>query len=396
MSTAGHTETAAQSSDGPAAALRDLAPLLPALGITRVAMQTGLDRIGIPCCAAIRPNSRTIATHHGKGLDDTSAEISAIMEAAEYAFAETPDARTVRLTTAEAEGAGYGPVDFRNLMPHGWDNADGTFTWLAGEWLGEDRPSLAPLDAIRIGTPPLELPGISQSTNGLAAGPTRAHALLHGLLELIERDAVCLFGFQRDDAALTRAFAPQSLADDAVDALCLRLTAAGFRLNLFDITSDIGIPVVYAVLAETGAATRHFDLATGAGCHPNAAVAARRAIVEAAQTRISIIAGARDDIEGGDYAADISRDNAVLAAEHAIERHPPMGHPGVMETPELISHVRAALARVGLRRIAVIPLGGHKLGINVLRVFVPGLEDRLTNRNWRPGARAARVMLGLS
>ncbi len=44
-------------------------PHFARLGITRLASQTGLDDIGIPCFAAIRPNAMTIATNQGKGID---------------------------------------------------------------------------------------------------------------------------------------------------------------------------------------------------------------------------------------------------------------------------------------------------------------------------------------
>ena len=387
--------TATASDDGPAALLRDLSRQLPQLGITRVAIQTGLDRIGIPCCAAIRPNSATVATHQGKGIDLVSAEISAIMEAAEYAFAEAPEGKPIRLSLVEANASGFEPVEFRNLMPHGWAADDRPLSWLQGTWLDTGVPALVPIDAVRIGTPPGDLPAISQSTNGLAAGPTADHALLHALLELIERDAVCLWGFRREAAALATAFDPTSLGDRTIDDLVALLTARGFRINLFDLTTDIGIPVVYAVLAEAEGASRHFDAATGAGCHPVAAVAARRAIVEAAQTRISVIAGSRDDIAAGDYDAGLSRDIAVLAAPIVTQRVAPVGLPASTLASKLLQAVRDGLTRARLARMASFPLGGERLGIHVLRAFVPGLEDRLTNRNWRPGPRAARAMLGL-
>lgn len=400
MDSAGH-QTATGGPDvpptlGSAALLRSLSQHLPQLGITRVAIQTSLDRTGIPCCAAIRPNSATLAAHQGKGIDLVSAEISAIMEAAECAFAEAPEGAPLRLTQEEAGRSRFVPVDVHNLMPHGWVADDRPVTWLQGVWQDTGAPALVPLDAVRIGTPPADLPGISQSTNGLAAGPTQEHALLHALLELIERDAVCLWGFRRDPAALARAFDPASLGDRTIDELVARLTSRGFRLNLFDLTTDIGIPVVYAVLAEAEGASRHFDAATGAGCHPVAAIAARRAIIEAAQTRISVIAGSRDDIVAADYGAGLSRDIAVLAAPIVTERIGPAGLP--METPlsGLLQAVRDGLDRANLGRVASFPLGGAQLGIHVLRAFVPGLEDRLSNRNWRPGPRAARAMLGLA
>ena len=48
-------------STAPEETLARVAPLLPALGITRLANITGLDRIGIPVVVACRPNSRSLA-----------------------------------------------------------------------------------------------------------------------------------------------------------------------------------------------------------------------------------------------------------------------------------------------------------------------------------------------
>ena len=59
-----------------------------------------------------------------------------------------------------------------------------------------------------------------------------------------------------------------------------------------------------------------------------------------------------------------------------------------------IAAMQAGLSKAGLQRIVVIPLGGEPMGINVAKLYVPGLEDRLTNTNWRPGSRATAAMLG--
>src|SRR5262249_20162679 len=65
-----------------------LRPLLPVLGITRVANVTGLDRIGVPVVMVCRPNSRSVAVSQGKGLTLAAAKASGIMEAAEGFHAE--------------------------------------------------------------------------------------------------------------------------------------------------------------------------------------------------------------------------------------------------------------------------------------------------------------------
>lgn len=382
---------------GPAALLRDLSLNFRELGISRLAGQTGLDRLGIPCVAAIRPNSATVATHQGKGIDEVSARISAVMEAAEYALAEAPEAPLLNLSAAAARAAGYAAMGVQHLMPHGWKlDENMPLDWLEGEALGERAPVLVPAEAILLGRAPRQFIGISQSTNGLAAGTNRDGALLHALCELIERDAVCIWGFKSDAAARATAVAPEAFADAEIDALIRQISTGGFRLNLYDQTTNVGVPCIYAVLSPDGRPDRHFDAATGAGCHPVAAIAARRAIVEAAQTRISIIAGARDDIAEADYGARLSRDVAVLIGAAAPTRPAPVGLARDTGLSQQLEFVNAGLTKARLNRILVVPLGGARIGIHVLRAFVPGLEDRLTNKHWRPGPRATAAMLGLA
>ena len=60
-----------------------LRPLLPAMGITRIANVTGLDYLGIPVVMVARPNARTLAVTQGKGVDLDHAKASGVMEAVE-------------------------------------------------------------------------------------------------------------------------------------------------------------------------------------------------------------------------------------------------------------------------------------------------------------------------
>src|SRR5438874_2135255 len=74
------------------AILARLLPMMRPMGITRLANLTGLDVLGIPVAAAVRPNSRSLAVHQGKGTTLVAAKISALMEAAEAYHAEFVDA----------------------------------------------------------------------------------------------------------------------------------------------------------------------------------------------------------------------------------------------------------------------------------------------------------------
>lgn len=380
----------------PAALLRDLISRFPELGITRLASQTGLDRTGIPCYAAIRPNSLTIASHQGKGEDDLGAKLSAIMEAAEYAVAEAPETPGRTLSLNQVRDAGLATLDVTGLLPRGY-TVDPALPvrWVEGAELATGKPILVPYDAVVLGVAPAAFTAITQSTNGIAAGTTKDRALLHALCELIERDAVCLWGFRSDTAAFATAVAPEAFGDAGVDRLVAQIARAGYRIHLFDQTTNIGVPVIYAVMFPADGADKHFDAASGAACHPVAGMAARKAIIEAAQTHVTNIAGARDDIVDTEYDTALSRSIKVLTEARPGGRPAPNGFMGDDDTAAFLDFVQGGLERAGLRRIVTVRLGADRLGIEVVKAFVPGLEDRLTNKHWRPGSRAASAMLGV-
>jgi oxazoline/thiazoline synthase len=102
-------------------------------------------------------------------------------------------------------------------------------------------------------------------SNGCAAGNTMEEAILQGFLELVERDAYAIWWYnrlQRAEIDLDR------LGDSYVRDQRAQFAAMGRDLWVLDITSDIDIPVVIAVLhwKESGrecielAAGAHFDL----------------------------------------------------------------------------------------------------------------------------------------
>lgn len=388
------TDASQAEAPSPAALLRDLISKFPLLGITRLASQTGLDRTGIPCYSAIRPNSLTIASHQGKGEDEMSAKLSAIMEAAEYAVAEAPDTPQRLLSLDQIRGPAT--LDLASLLPRGFviDPAL-PIHWVEGEDIATRQPILVPYDAVVLGVAPAELTPISQSTNGIAAGTTMDRALLHALCELIERDAVCLWGFRSDTAAFATAIAPEAFGDAGVDRLVAQIARAGYRIHLFDQTTNIGVPVIYAVMFPADGADKHFDAASGAACHPVAGVAARKAIIEAAQTHVTNIAGARDDIVDAEYDTSLSRSIKVLTEARPSGRPAPVGFTGDDNLAHFLAFVRNGLEQAGLRQIVTVRLGSDRLGIEVVKAFVPRLEDRLTNKHWRPGSRAAAAMLGV-
>ena len=75
---------------------RRFAPAARKAGITRIADITGLDTLGVPVFAAIRPMGKSLSTQQGKGASADAARVSALMESLETYSAENIEAKTVR------------------------------------------------------------------------------------------------------------------------------------------------------------------------------------------------------------------------------------------------------------------------------------------------------------
>lgn len=89
-----------------------VSPYLRQFGIMRLARHTGLDRIGVPVWCAYAPNSRSIVVAQGKGLTDSDARTSAVMEGLERAVAGDPGfaSRFTDRATLLSEGAVAEPL----------------------------------------------------------------------------------------------------------------------------------------------------------------------------------------------------------------------------------------------------------------------------------------------
>lgn len=369
--------------------LRRVWPFLPELGITRVARQTGLDRVGVPCWAAFRPNSRNLAGSQGKGLSDAAACVSATMEALEGAVAEEPVTRSWLATAQALSGRGELWFNPERWIPYGtaFDKSYAV-TWLLGSDLTTGIARWVPRDIVDMDGERSELGGICKNSNGLASGNSVPEATFHALCELVERDATTLWSFLPETAAHATAIAPQDFGDAAIDRLVERIARSGLRLTLFDQTSDLGIPVVMAVLGPDprNGFVGELEVTAGYGAHPVAARAGIRAITEAAQSRITCIAASRDDIHSAAFdraAADVNL--ALLEVKPATAC--PKGLPLGTSLAELNEVIEAVLTRanVGVTRVV---LSDPARPYAVVKLLSADLEDRAANINWRPGWRS--------
>lgn len=383
----------------PSETLARLRPYLRTMGITRLADITGLDTIGIPVAQAVRPMGRSLSVSQGKGRTLDAALASAAMEAVETWHAEFPDLDNITGTARELRKAGHRTLDLGQLAPMGspattrereaWSHIP--IRWVSGRDLVDGRTVLVPFDAVHMDlTQTPETDFLPRSSNGLAGGNTMFEALASALHELIERDSTADFARLDRLEQSARRINHEDVSDRWLSAAWMigLIEECGLAIDLFDMTNDIGIPTVSSRIYETHGAKASGEVsasATGAGTHLDPETAMSRAITEAAQSRLTKIAGTRDDLTPQRYekapAASLA-ERLHFIADRADDRIGDFSHDDLSTTSaELdVQHLVDALTSAGIRQIASIDLTKPEIGIPVVRCVAPGLGRKVRGR----------------
>jgi len=366
----------------PQETLQSVMPLMPVMGITRVANVTGLDYIGLPVVLVTRPNSRSLAVSQGKGLDLASAKASGLMESIEAFHAERP---RVPLRLATLEELIY---NANVLNPDSfWQSADQTFhanlqiLWTQGTDLLSGRETWVPFDLVHLNFALSRRAdsGLPVSSNGLASGNHLLEAISHGICELVERDAVARW--EVDPASGSRVD-PQTIDDPDCQEILDRFARANLFASIWNVTNDLQIPCFYCKLIDCSATASHsFAFASGSGCHPSRSIALARALTEAAQSRLTFIAGSRDDQTEATYEYLQSRlafeeCDKLRAADvplHRFNDAPSQTHDDVLA--DVIWELQQLRNR-GCRQVIAVDLTLPEFSIPVVRVIIPGLHAR--------------------
>lgn len=349
-------------------------------GITRLADLTGLDFLGIPVYQAIRPNSRNLSVAQGKGVTRAHAKASALMEALEFFHAESVCApqRTAPLARVREE-LGYDPAD---LLRPSWSELtdDQQIDWVSATDLATGAATLVPVQLCELDARVqarlarvLFLP----TSNGLASGNTFDEAVSHGLYELVERDAVAADEHRRFSAE-------RGLRLDTVDSglarrLLAAFSAAGMQVHVHVPPSPTGRPCFEAFCTSQDLAHVTFY---GAGCHPRKHLALIRALCEVAQSRLTYIAGSRDDLDYRNYPASGAQGPTGVGDDWP--RDPALNYRALPEIQsgeplaELHDVVAAITAHTGNPPMAV-DLSRPEIGLPVVFVVAPGLGVRHYN-----------------
>lgn len=364
----------------PAAALSRVQSLLPGIGVTRLANITGLDCIGIPTVAAVRPNAGTLSVSAGKGLTLETAKVSAAMEALELFAAESADIGEV--VCSRSELAKHQPVvDVAQLpvSPYSIQLQDRPISWTFGLDLVSEQAVAVPTELVLLRKTRDPVDPFHKTSSGLAAGFARTEAILVGLLELIERDAVaCHRRLSRLGGLGLPRVSNESLCDlPLVRRLLNQVEEAGAEVVVYDCTHDSGIPVYLARLFNTF--ERYTGIYTGSGAHLDPEIAVVRAITEAAQSRTVYIAGSRDDVSGHLFEQHRAHDSPSIV-KLLREQPPIVDARGVRSRAAAafetdIATVLRALEDIGVCICVVVDLTPPlpDSDVSVVRVVVPGL-----------------------
>jgi len=356
-----------------------------AIGVSRVARVTRLDRTGVEVACAVRPGGHVLQVCNGKGETFEQARLGALLEAAELWAAEHVEPASLRWgSQAELERTGLQVWGADALGSAGalvacelWSKHL-RIAWREATLLRTGRPVLVPAQALHCPPSGSGLLGptvVAWTTNGSGAHTSWERALLHALLEAAERDqlARALPRGWTPTALSRRLLAPASLAQAPHTArLAQSLGEAGFAHFLYDLPppprESLGLPVAGCLLADRTLSA--VPVAAGYACRLDPDSALLGALLEAAQSRLTDIHGARDDVAPADLAA-MAELRAALSRVRPKRTMDAMPRGETRSADKALEHVVGALARRKLEA-AVLDLAPPKLGVHVAKVVVPG------------------------
>lgn len=367
--------------------------------------------------ALVEPDGAAVPGGVGAGKGDArSATVGALFEALEHAFtgpaavgewplravpveqvaagplavdaaiAELARTASTHLASVPHTSARDGrPVDVPLFLWAPWSTAGDRAGWRLG--VGDDT-DYSRVKAYSVNT-------------GCAIGATEDEAVLHALGECVERDAFSLFLLRcvHDRAVVPRRLARALLSEDLGDLVVAAEEVVGGEVELFDLTTDLDVPVVLALVRHTSgpAVARH-----GLGASLSAAHAVLRAVTELVQ--VVLVARGLDLL---------AHDAAVT---RAVGRHAGLLACARLEVPDVVADaaetavrfsrdtVTASVAQLRGQITERLLAAGHDVlvgrlvtlphGTTAVHVHCPGLERFhlvLDGHVALPGPRARRL-----
>lgn len=352
-------------------------------GITRIGSLTRLDRAGVAVAQVVRPLSLSNAVSQGKGANIMEAAASALMESLECWAAERIAPERINVACARELGTEIRDL-YAGCRAHGfdagWDQL--RLGWTDGYDLLSARVLPVPLALVdTVYTLPSPHPvAFPRSTRGLAAGPTMHAAIIHAALEVLERASIA--GTERYPHSYPEMQIDPAFIEGPLSSRILaRLKASDLAVGIWLVPGDHNLPVFRCEVVET---EDHREIAPmpgeGYACDFTYDRALARALMEAAQARVTALAGAREDITRTSYPERYDR-KALLARRHMfLSPGKAVSLPADRDEPTsgaaALSAVLNAFKGAGGKAALVVPLyRGKNPDFAVIRLVVPPLRD---------------------
>ncbi|MER5476874.1 TOMM precursor leader peptide-binding protein [Streptomyces sp. NPDC002734] len=331
----------------------------------------------------------------GKGTTPEEAEVGALCEALErYCGARQGDEPVVRDSLAGLGEAALHPnscqlyADRQFEERHLWNPVHAQFQqvpppfdphapvdWTPVWSLTANTHRLLPTSMLYFGPPPGGVAAAPWAdSNGNAAGSSPEDAVVQGFLELVERDAVALWWYNR-----TR----QPAVDlDAFDEPWLARTRLAYErlgreLWVLDLTADLGIPVMAAVTRRSSGPVQ--GISFGFGAHFDPRLALRRAVTEAAQLLPSQAESAdlvSDDVDLTRWWHGATVENQPYLRQDPVEAPRTPASYAFSHREDLREDVEFAEKLVRDRGMEMLVLDQTRpdVGLPVVKVVIPGMR----------------------
>ena len=357
---------------------------LKTVGITRVADITDLDRIGMPVFTAIRPTAEdgAISIYDGKGISKDHAKASAMMEGFERYSAEKQENDDTIFATPNEIGEKGDYIEPKSLnLPQKFEKADlgdTKFEWnLAHDIITGNDYYVLSNAVFHPYNHDSDVESLFKSnTNGLASGNVLEEAILHGIFEVIERDAWSIFELTHKNYSQINI---DSIESELIKEIIDKFESQGIKIKLMDFTADINIPTIAASADDT--VTRDAGLLTlGIGTHLDPEVAILRALTEVAQSRATQINGAREDTVRADFAREAGYERMKRINKYYFRQEEEQINLSDIENKstnsidEDIDIVKEELIANDIKHVLYTNLTRPEVDVSVVRVIIPEME----------------------
>ncbi|WP_409199788.1 YcaO-related McrA-glycine thioamidation protein [Methanobrevibacter sp. DSM 116169] len=355
---------------------------LKAAGITRVTEITDLDRIKIPVFSAIRPTSEegSVSVYAGKGINKSHAKASAIMEGFERYSAERQNIDDVFYGTISEAKEKHEIIEpeHLNLAKDLKFNEDTSLEWTLSKDIISDKDFLIPTNAIYhpYNSENNTISLFKSNTNGLASGNNLEEAILHGIFEVVERDAWSIFELTKKNKKEVKL---DTIDSELINDVLEKFKNESIDIKLLDITVDIEITTIVAISDDTLLKDPAL-LTIGVGTHLNPEIAILRALTEVAQSRATQIHGAREDTVRADFMRKAGYERMKKINKHYFQENEnkinfnDLKNKSKQSIKEDIDTSISELQKANIKNVLYVDLTRKEVDVPVVRVVIPELE----------------------